>query len=378
MAQQAAVDSLVQQAKNQGWIREEQIFESVPEAEHDEDLYEGIRAALSDLDVIVIDRLIDEHDDPPELHILNAPDLRLTQATDSVELYLREAGSVPLLTREDEVNLAQRMERGIKARQALASNTNQEDVEELIGTVRDGHAAREHLIRANLRLVISVAKRYLRRGLSFLDLIQEGNVGLMRATSKFDYERGFKFSTYATWWIRQAITRAIADKGRTIRVPVHVIEELTKLRRTQVRLTQTLGRDPTIEELSRELNIDIERTRLLMRAAADPRPLDVAIDDEEETLLIDLIPDEDQPPLDEAYEQNELRSELIKALDHLPARSAKVLRLRFGLDDGRRHSLAEIGEKMNLTRERVRQIESEAMDELRDPALLEELKSFLD
>ncbi len=375
MTNQTRVSSLVQQAKEQGWIREDELFEAIPDAEHDDDLYEEIRDSLAASDVIVIDRL---EDDGPELDILNAPDLRLTQVNDSVELYLREAGTVPLLTREDEVHLAQRMERGIQARRALANNQDNGNVDELLDTVEDGRAAREHLIRANLRLVISVAKRYARRGLSFLDLIQEGNVGLMRATSKFDYERGFKFSTYATWWIRQAITRAIADKGRTVRIPVHIIEELSKLRRTQLRLTQELGRDPSVEELSRELNIDIDRTRLLLRSAQQPRPLDATIDDDDDTMLIDMIPDPELPPLDDSYEQMELRTEIIRALEKLPPRAAKVLRLRYGIDGGRGHSLAEIGAKMNLTRERVRQIESEAMDELRDPGLLADLRGYLD
>lgn len=377
MTKNGRLKSLVQRAEQQGWLKEEELFETIPEAEHDEDLYEEVRAALDENDIIIIDRLEVDDDNGPELDILSAPDLRITHIRDSVEIYLREAGSVPLLTREDEVHLAQRMERGAQARQALASNRSAENLELLLDTVEDGREAREHLIRANLRLVISVAKRYARRGLSFLDLIQEGNVGLMRATSKFDYERGFKFSTYATWWIRQAITRAIADKGRTIRIPVHIIEELSKLRRTQLRLTQKLGREPTVEELSEAMDIDVERTRLLLRSAEQPRPLEATIDDEDDTMLIDIIPDEDQPPLEHSYQGHELKAEIVAALEVLPPRAAKVLRLRYGIDGGRHHSLAEIGERMNLTRERVRQIESEAMAQLRDPELLTKLKDFL-
>ncbi|MDX1600644.1 MAG: sigma-70 family RNA polymerase sigma factor [Anaerolineales bacterium] len=377
MTQNGRLESLVRRAEEQGWLKEEELFEVIPEAEDDEDLYEEIRATLEASEVIIIEQIEADDEDGPELDILNAPDLRMTRIGDSVELYLREAGSVPLLTREDEVHLAQRMERGAQARQALASNRSAENLEELLDTVEDGREAREHLIRANLRLVISVAKRYARRGLSFLDLIQEGNVGLMRATSKFDHERGFKFSTYATWWIRQAITRAIADKGRTIRIPVHIIEELSKLRRTQLRLTQKFGREPTVEELSEAMDIDVERTRLLLRSAEQPRPLEATIDDEDDTMLIDMIPDEDQPPLEHKYQGGELQAEIVAALEELPPRAAKVLRLRYGIDGGRRHSLAEIGERMNLTRERVRQIESEAMSQLRRPELLTDLKEFL-
>jgi RNA polymerase primary sigma factor len=302
----------------------------------------------------------------------------LDSAPETVDLYLKEAGLVPLLSRDEEIELAKRIEKGRQASQAIAKGkVPSNKVPEYRRRVEEGWQARDHLVQANLRLVISVAKRYARRGLSFLDLIQEGNVGLIRATKKFDYHRGFKFSTYATWWIRQAITRAIADKGRTIRVPVHVIEQLTHLRRSHQRLSQQLGREPTAEELAYDMDIEVDRVEQLMRIAQRPTPLDTMIDSEDETSLADLIPDETAIPPDQTFAERELRRQLDGVLDKLTPREALVIRLRFGLMDGRKHTLAEVGRKLELTRERVRQIEGDALSQLRNPQLQEELRLFL-
>jgi RNA polymerase primary sigma factor len=302
----------------------------------------------------------------------------LDSSPETVDLYLKEAGLVPLLSREEEIELAKQIERGRKASRAIASGKVPADKQpEYRRRIAEGWQARDHLVRANLRLVISVAKRYARRGLSFLDLIQEGNVGLIRATKKFDYHRGFKFSTYATWWIRQAITRAIADKGRTIRVPVHVIEQLTHMRRSHQRLSQQLGREPTPEELAYDMDIEIDRVEDLMRIAQRPTPLDTMIDSEDETSLADLIPDETATPPDQTLADRELRRQLDGVLGNLSPREALVIRLRFGLMDGRKHTLAEVGRKLDLTRERVRQIESDALSQLRNPKLQDELRLFL-
>jgi len=246
------LEALVDIAGDEGVLAEEDFFELIPEAEFDEVVYEEFRLELERREVTLVTPIEAEEDDgESSSYIPPSADLSATAADQSVQLYLSEAGVVPLLSREEEVDLAERMERGEQARRELAlGNVPAERRPELVRTIREGWAARQHLIQANLRLVISVAKRYVRRGLSFLDLIQEGNVGLMRATSKFEYERGFKFSTYATWWIRQAITRAIADQGRTIRIPVHVIEQMSRLRRHQLRLTQEFGREPTVPELA--------------------------------------------------------------------------------------------------------------------------------
>ncbi len=302
------------------------------------------------------------------------PDL----SPETIDLYLKEAGLVPLLSRDEETELAKRIERGRHASQAIAGGKVPDARQgEYRRRIADGWSARDHLVQANLRLVISVAKRYARRGLSFLDLIQEGNVGLIRATKKFDYHRGFKFSTYATWWIRQAITRAIADKGRTIRVPVHVIEQLTHMRRSHQRLSQLLGREPTADELAADMDLEVERVEQLMQIAQRPTPLDTMIDSEEETSLADLIPDTTAIPPDQSFADRELRRRLDGVLASLPTREALVIRLRFGLMDGRKHTLAEVGRKLDLTRERVRQIEADALGRLRNPRLQSDLRSFL-
>jgi RNA polymerase primary sigma factor len=373
------LETLVDLAGGEGSLTEDDLFELVPEAEFDQVVYEEYRLELERRDVILATPAEDdEADDDGSGYITPSADLSSTAADQSVQLYLSEAGVVPLLSREEEVDLAERMERGEQARRELAlGGVAPERRPELVRQIREGWAARQHLVQANLRLVISVAKRYVRRGLSFLDLIQEGNVGLMRATSKFEHERGFKFSTYATWWIRQAITRAIADQGRTIRIPVHVIEQMSRLRRHQLRLTQEFGREPTMAELSQAMDVSEDRVRLLLRNLDRPKSLEATVDEDQDTMLVELIEDETMATPDESFIGHELRLEIDRALDSLPTRSARVLRLRYGLIDGRRHSLADIGKRLALTRERVRQIEAEALSQLKDRRIRRHLESFL-
>ena len=272
---------------------------------------------------------------------------------DPVRMYLKEIGKVPLLTAEEEIELAKRMEAG-------------------------DEKAKQKLAEANLRLVVSIAKRYVGRGMLFLDLIQEGNLGLIKAVEKFDYEKGYKFSTYATWWIRQAITRAIADQARTIRIPVHMVETINKLIRISRQLLQELGREPTAEELAVEMQMPEEKVREIMKIAQEPVSLETPIGEEEDSHLGDFIPDDDIPAPAEAAAFTLLKEQLIEVLDTLTEREEKVLRLRFGLDDGRARTLEEVGKEFNVTRERIRQIEAKALRKLRHPSRSRKLKDYLD
>lgn len=386
MVTRLAIESLVDLASEQGFVSSEDLIHTVPAAEQNQELFADLRERLIEQGVHFIDTFVTISSDQQHSSEIDdgedASDYPDTPASpsdpESIDLYLQEAGLVPLLTHEQELQLAQRIERGYIASQVLATGDQSgHDRSDLVSSINDGLQAREHLVRANLRLVISVAKRYVRRGLSFLDLIQEGNLGLLRAIGKFDYKRGFKFSTYATWWIRQAITRAIADKGRTIRVPVHIIEQLGRMHRAQQRLAQDLGREPTLEEVASDLDLPLSQVQHLMRASRRPAPLDSMVGPEEEGSLADLVPDEDAPDPDAEYGNRELQSELQAVLAMLPAREAMVLAMRFGLHDGQPHSLAVVGRKLGLTRERVRQIEAQAFSRLRDPVLQQALRDFL-
>ena len=272
---------------------------------------------------------------------------------DPVKMYLKDIGKVPLLQPEEETELAKRM-------------------------IEGDQAAKKMLSEANLRLVVSIAKRYMGRGMQFLDLIQEGNLGLMKAVEKFDYQKGFKFSTYATWWIRQAITRAIADQARTIRIPVHMVETINKLIRVSRRLLQELGREPLPEEIAKELNITEERVREIQRIAQDPVSLETPIGEEEDSHLSDFIEDEGSAAPTDAVSSTMLKEQLVGVLDTLTPREEKVLRLRYGLDDGRTRTLEEVGREFNVTRERIRQIEAKALRKLRHPSRSKRLKDFLD
>lgn len=272
---------------------------------------------------------------------------------DPVRMYLKEIGKVPLLMGDEEIELAKRMEKG-------------------------DEEAKKRLAEANLRLVVSIAKRYVGRGMLFLDLIQEGNLGLIKAVEKFDYRKGFKFSTYATWWIRQAITRAIADQARTIRIPVHMVETINKLIRVSRQLLQELGRDPTPEEIAREMGMSEDKVRDIMKISQEPVSLETPIGEEEDSHLGDFIPDDDAPAPAESAAFTLLKEQLIDVLDTLTPREEKVLRLRFGLDDGRARTLEEVGREFNVTRERIRQIEAKALRKLRHPSRSKKLKDFLD
>jgi RNA polymerase primary sigma factor len=295
-----------------------------------------------------------------------------------IGLYLKEVGRVPLLTGPEEVDLAQRIERGRLSREELAEGkTGVRRRDDLRLYIEDGWLAREHLITANSRLVISVAKKYMGRGVPFLDLIQEGNIGLIRAAKKFDYRRGYKFSTYATWWIRQAVTRAIADQGRTIRVPVHMGDQINKLLRTQHQLTQRLGRDPSVEELAEALDVPPKKVENMIQVARRPLSLETPTDDEEDSVLGDFIQDNEAPAPDDSATYNLLKEHLAEVLDSLPPREVRILQLRYGLLDGQTYTLEGVGRKMGVTRERVRQIEAQALSRLRHPAIRRKLREYL-
>ncbi|MFQ6101326.1 MAG: sigma-70 family RNA polymerase sigma factor [Anaerolineae bacterium] len=297
---------------------------------------------------------------------------------DTIGLYLKEIGRVPLLTAEEEVMLAKRMEAGQIAQEQLRQDgRNPEERAELQRIIQDGLAAREHLIRANSRLVISVAKKYIGRGVPFLDLIQEGNIGLIRAANKFNYRLGHKFSTYATWWIRQAVTRAIADQSRTIRVPVHMGDQINKLLRTSHRLTQELGREPTSKELAASMEIPTRKAEEMLKVARRPLSLEMPTDDEGDSELGDFIEDEDSPAPDEEVTSAMLRELLRHTLQDLPPREVRILQLRYGLVDGETYTLEEVGKKLGVTRERVRQIEAQALSRLRHPSHSRKLRDYL-
>jgi RNA polymerase primary sigma factor len=288
---------------------------------------------------------------------------------DPVRMYLREIGRVPLLSAEEEVRLAQRMERGKAER--LKANPSRRIME-------DGEEAQRRLTEANLRLVVSVAKKYIGRGMSLLDLIQEGNIGLIRAVEKFDYTKGYKFSTYATWWIRQAITRAIADQARTIRIPVHMVETINRLIRISRRLLQDLGREPTSEEIAEQMDISPEKVREIIKVSQEPVSLETPIGEEEDSHLGDFLEDHTALAPAEAASHQLLKEQVEDVLDSLTERERKVLQLRFGLDDGRSRTLEEVGKEFHVTRERIRQIEAKALRKLRHPSRSRKLKDYLD
>ena len=300
---------------------------------------------------------------------------------DHVKMYLKEIGKVNLLTPEEELSLAKRMADGETAKEQLEEIGEEidEDTKKQIDLlIADGEKAKKSLAEANLRLVVSIAKRYVGRGMLFLDLIQEGNLGLIKAVDKFDYTKGYKFSTYATWWIRQAITRAIADQARTIRIPVHMVETINKLVRVSRQLVQELGREPTPEELAKELNMPVDKVREISKISQEPVSLETPIGEEEDSHLGDFIPDEDAPAPSEAASFVLLKEQLGAVLETLSEREAKVLRLRFGLDDGRARTLEEVGKEFDVTRERIRQIEAKALRKLRHPSRSKKLKDLLD
>lgn len=386
----SAISQLVEFGRQKSVVTIDDILRFFPDAEQDVDqLEEAFSALLSagiqyteenpsdDVDEDEMD-LSDIDEDDDENGIGLSDDLSNIDTDDTIGLYLKEVSRVPLLTADEEVELAQRIEKGRISREELARvNVTPERRLELRKNIEDSWAARDHLITANSRLVISVAKKYMGRGVPFLDLIQEGNIGLIRATKKFDYRRGHKFSTYATWWIRQAVTRAIADQGRTIRVPVHMGDQINKLLRYQHQLTQKLGRDPSVEELAAELDVPIKKVENMIQVARRPLSLETPTDDEEDSVLGDFIEDDDAPAPADSATYNLLKEHLQIILNDLPPREVRILQLRYGLLDGQAYTLEEVGNKMGVTRERVRQIEAQALSRLRHPSVQKILRDYL-
>src|SRR5512146_2040318 len=388
-----AIARLIELGRQKTYVTIDDILHFFPEAEQEVDQLEEAFAALISAGIPYIEdevleepteddlgneRTAAEEEENEQARGLSLDDLANIDTDDTIGLYLKEVSRVPLLTAEEEVELAQRIERGRMAREELArGNVNTRRRHELRRLIEDGWAAREHLITANSRLVISVAKKYMGRGVPFLDLIQEGNIGLIRATKKFDYRRGHKFSTYATWWIRQAVTRAIADQGRTIRVPVHMGDQINKLLRVQHQLTQRLGREPSVEELAVALDVPPKKVENMIQVARRPLSLETPTDDEEDSVLGDFIEDDEAPPPDDTATYNLLREHLGEVLNALPPREVRILQLRYGLLDGQAYTLEEVGRKMGVTRERVRQIEAQALSRLRHPSIRRKLRDYL-
>lgn len=339
------------------------------------------------------DEILLDVDDEDEIEVekidLSVPDG--VSIEDPVRMYLKEIGKVPLLSAEEEIELAKNMEAGAVAKEKIAilksreENATEEELAEIKEEIKNlqkdldaGDEAKKRLAEANLRLVVSIAKRYVGRGMLFLDLIQEGNLGLIKAVEKFDYRKGYKFSTYATWWIRQAITRAIADQARTIRIPVHMVETINKLIRVSRQLLQELGREPSPEEIAAEMNMPVERVREILKISQEPVSLETPIGEEEDSHLGDFIQDDNVEVPADAATYTLLHEQLMEVLSTLTEREQKVLRLRFGLDDGRPRTLEEVGRQFNVTRERIRQIEAKALRKLRHPSRSKVLKDYLD
>ena len=353
------IDALMEQGKANGKLTTKEITDALEEMDFDVDQINTFYDNCETLNIEIVEDMNIDADLKIGLDSTLTDDLELALSTegiaidDPVKIYLKEIGRVPLLTTEEEIELAQRMAKG------------------------DPYA-KKRLSEANLRLVVSIAKKYVGRGMQFLDLIQEGNLGLIKAVEKFDYTKGFKFSTYATWWIRQAITRAIADQARTIRIPVHMVETITKVKKVSSQLLHENGHDPSPEEIAEKINMPVDKVREIMRVAQDPVSLETPIGEEEDSHLGDFIPDDDAPAPAEAASLILLKEQLSEVLSTLTEREEKVLRLRFGLEDGRSRTLEEVGKEFKVTRERIRQIEAKALRKLRHPSRSKKVKDFLD
>jgi len=373
-SKQIAENNLIKKGKKYGLLTDKEIFDTLESIELEPEEIDEFYQKLEELNIDIIE----EKEDIEVEDIIRDPEDMITDIAiddvesevdddikgditlpkgvtvdDPVRMYLKEIGKIPLLSTEEEIELAMRMENG-------------------------DEEAKRKLAEANLRLVVSIAKKYVGRGMLFLDLIQEGNLGLMKAVEKFEYKKGFKFSTYATWWIRQAITRAIADQARTIRIPVHMVETINKLVRIQRQLVMELGRDPTPEEIAVEMEMDVEKVREIMKIAQEPVSLETPIGEEEDSHLGDFIPDEEILAPADAATFTMLKEQLMEVLDSLTPREQKVLKLRFGLEDGRARTLEEVGKEFDVTRERIRQIEAKALRKLRHPSRSKKLKDFLE
>ena len=380
--QQVALGTLLEKAGIQGYLTTDDLVEVFPDASQDAERLNFLMTALRHRGVDVLDPEEEEASSAPAGDSVfgrdSEPDNSLA-GDDPVGLYLKEMSRVPLLSLDEEMELAVRIEKAHKARKKLevrgAENiTLRRKVEPIIA---DGQLAREDLIKANTRLVVSIAKRYMGHGVPLLDLIQEGNLGLMKAVEKYDYHRGFRFSTYATWWIRQTVTRAIADQARTIRVPVHMVDRIRQLYKAQRDLEQRLGRQPNVEEIAEALAMPVFKVQWILKVSWNPISLESPVGDEEDSELGQFIEDEVSPtPMQSAY-LSMLKEKLAEVLGDLPPREAQVLRLRFGLNDGNEYTLEEVGQKFGLTRERIRQIEGKALRQLRHPRRARELKEYL-
>ena len=398
---QEKLRELLAKGKKKGKLESAELMEAVDdlnlESEQMDQLYDSLEAL--NIDISADEDLLPElpDDEPAAEEIADVEEEELVDPNtlvnsfnidDPVRMYLKEIGKVPLLSPDEEINLAQAMSAGNEADRHLAEVKRQQEegepvtatAEEIAAWEKDykaGEKAKQKLAEANLRLVVSIAKRYVGRGMLFLDLIQEGNLGLIKAVEKFDYTKGYKFSTYATWWIRQAITRAIADQARTIRIPVHMVETINKVIRVSRQLLQELGHDPTPEEISEEMNMPVEKVREILKIAQEPVSLETPIGEEEDSHLGDFIPDEDASEPSEAASFTLLKEQLVEVLSTLTPREEKVLKLRFGIEDGRTRTLEEVGKEFNVTRERIRQIEAKALRKLRHPSRSKKLKDFL-
>lgn len=377
------LDHLIVLARQQRLLTFDLILRYIPRPEEDIATIDELFRRCMDASIEVLeDALPDSFEDEVELLDSEALERMLESEPgidDPLRLYLREIGRINLLTAREEVELAIKLEQGEKADERIHDdNFVHEERSALLQWVYEGEAARQHLIQANLRLVVSIAKKYVGRGLSFLDLIQEGNIGLMRATEKFDYTKGFKFSTYATWWIRQAITRSISDQSRTIRLPVHVGETINRVKKAAHRLQQLLEREPTPAEIAQAIDISEEKVRRVLEAARQPVSLEQPIGEEGDSVLGDFIEDERSlAPIDTAAQQL-MREQIDCVLARLPERERKIIQLRYGLNDGRYRTLEEVGKEFGITRERIRQIESKVLKKLRHPSYGQTLRSYLE
>ena len=384
------LNELYEQGKAKGTMTYDEIITKLSTTDIDPDQFDTVLETLEAMGVEVI-RDANSAEGPqtpeaaPEIDDIDLSMPEGISIDDPVRMYLKEIGKVPLLSADEEINIAMRMEKGDEAKQMLESGINadgkpltDEEKKQCQAAIDDGTQAKRLLAEANLRLVVSIAKRYVGRGMLFLDLIQEGNLGLIKAVEKFDYRKGYKFSTYATWWIRQAITRAIADQARTIRIPVHMVETINKLIRVSRQLLQEYGREPTPEEIAKARGISEARVREIIKIAQEPVSLETPIGEEEDSHLGDFIPDDDAPAPAEAASHALMREQLWDVLNTLTPREEKVLRLRFGLDDGNQRTLEEVGREFKVTRERIRQIEAKALRKLRHPSRSKKLKDYLE